>query len=551
MTPARRILSVWLPHWPVTRLRRITQQAAEAARSSGGAPARAASVSPDSLLVTAKTVRGVRLVAAVDAQGEAAGLRAGQTLTNARALCPNLDVVEADPGADERALSALVAWCERYTPLAAPDLPEGLWLDLTGCAHLFGGEAALMQDLAHRLWRSGIPCRMAVAGTTGVAWAVARFSLSANSLSVNTGQNGKASTEPRLVPSGGERAALARLPPASLRLDHRTVAGLRRLGIRTVAELARLPRSDITARFGPLPVLRLDQAFGDAEEAIAWPHPPLPWSERLAFAEPIGAPEDLARVISLLAHRLCACLAEKDQGGTRFAVRFHLVDEDIKRIVVTTALPSRDPAFLAKLFCEKLETVDPGYGIEVMTLDAEKTGPLGTPQEKLPSVAGRAGRDEGAEIVRTLDVLANRVGPGRIWRVAPQESHVPERAVKRIAPVPVAKQPAWVADPAAPRPIRLLRRPEPIEATAPVPDDPPILFRWRGAVHRVRAAAGPERISAEWWRSKLCEDEQAEIELVRDYYRVEDTNGARFWIFRAGIHGGRRAPRWYLHGLFA
>jgi protein ImuB len=150
-----------------------------------------------------------------------------------------------------------------------------------------------------------------------------------------------------------------------------------------------------------------------------------------------------------------------------------------------------------------------------------------------------------------VDTLANRIGSGRIWRVAPQESHVPERAVRRIPPLAAAKQPAWVADPSAPRPIRLLRRPEVIEATAPVPDDPPILFRWRGVLHRVRAAAGPERIAAEWWQRKLCTDERTEAELVRDYYRVEDTDGARFWLFRTGLHGGRRVPRWYLHGLFA
>jgi protein ImuB len=217
----------------------------------------------------------------------------------------------------------------------------------------------------------------------------------------------------------------------------------------------------------------------------------------------------------------------------------------VPQIAVATALAVRDPAYLAKLLSEKLETVDPGFGIEMMVLEAETVAPLKAPQTQLADVAAQEACDRLAGVV---DTLTNRLGGDRIFRVAPQASHVPERAVRRVPPLPV-RQPSWVGDPAAPRPIRLLRRPEEIEVIAPVPDDPPIRFRWRGVSHRVRAAAGPERIAAEWWHGKRS-GMRPETDLIRDYYRVEDSDGARFWIFLAGLHAADRMPQWYLHGLF-
>jgi protein ImuB len=506
----RRILSVWLPHWPITRL------------------SRSVSVSPDRPLVTVEASRGVRHLIAVGMRGEAQGLSPGQTLTAARAVCPALVPVDADPVADEAALARLAAWCERYTPMGAPDPPDRLWLDITGCTAVFASEAELVQDLATRLERNAIPCRLAIAGTTGAAWALAH-----------------AGKDRTILPSGEEKAALADLPITSLRLDAGTVAGLRRLGLRTVQDLLRIPRAQITARFGALPVLRLDQALGAMEEAIDWPRQPIEWHERLAFVEPIGTPEDLGRALARLAERLCCRLADQDKGGQRFVARFFRVDDVVPRIAVSTALPVRDPAYLHKLLCEKLDTVDPGFGIEVIVLEAEAVAPLPAPQTRLVDVAAQ---DAGDRLAGVVDTLANRLGTDRVSRVAPYASHVPERAVRRVPPLPV-KQPSWVGDPAAPRPIRLLRRPEEIEVIAPVPDDPPIRFRWRGVSHRVRAAAGPERIAAEWWRGKRS-GKRPETDLIRDYYRVEDSDGARFWIFRAGLHAEDRMPRWYLHGLF-
>jgi protein ImuB len=460
--------------------------------------------------------------------GEAQGLSPGQTLTAARAVCPGLIAVDADAPADEAALAKLAAWCERYTPMAASAPPDGLWLDITGCSVVFGGETELVGDLVRRLMWNAIPCRVAVAGTCGAARALAH--------------TGEAQT---ILPPGDEPAALADLPVTCLRLDDGIVLGLRRLGIRTVRQLQRIARAQITARFGAQPVLRLDQALGAIDEAIDWPRPAIEWQERLAFAEPIGTPEDLGRALQRLAERLCQRLAEQDQGGQRFVTRFFRVDDLVPRITVSTALPVREAAYVSKLLREKLDTVDPGFGVEVIALEAESVAPLRAPQSRLADLASPETSDRLADVV---DTLSNRLGADRVSRMVPFASHVPERAVRRVSPLPMS-QPSWVNDPAAPRPIRLLRRPEEIEVIALVPDDPPIRFSWRGVPHRVRAAAGPERIAAEWWSGKQP-GKRPETDLIRDYYRVEDADGARFWIFRAGLHAPDRMPRWYLHGLF-
>jgi protein ImuB len=467
-------------------------------------------------------------LAAVGEAGEAQGLFSGQTLTAARAICPKLIAVDADAPADEAALTRLAAWCERYTPMAATAPPDGLWLDITGCSAVFGSEMELVEELIRRLKWNAIPCRVAIAGTTGAAWTLAHA--------------GEAQV---ILPPGEEEAALADQPITGLRLDDGIVLGLRRLGIRTVRQLLRIPRPQITARFGAQPVLRLDQALGVIDEAIDWPRPPFEWQERLAFAEPIGTPEDLGHALERLAERLCRRLAEQDQGGQRFVARFFRVDDMMPQIAVGTALPVREAGYVSKLLHEKLDGVDPGFGVEVIVLEAEIVAPLRAPQAGLADLTMPDGSDRLASVV---DTLSNRLGADRVSRVVPFASHVPERAVRRVPPLPIS-QPSWVNDPTAPRPLRLLRRPEEIEVIAPVPDDPPIRFRWRGVSHRVRAAAGPERIAAEWWHGRRS-GKRPEMDLVRDYYRVEDADGARFWIFRAGLHAEDQMPRWFLHGLF-
>ena len=506
-----RILSVWLPNWPIHRLH------------CAGWPA-------DRPLATIEPVRGQLRIAAACHRATQAGIAPAMPLTQARALCPDLTVTDAGPQADVTGLARLAAWCERYTPLAAPDPPDGLWLDITGCAHLHGSEQALLQSLMTRLARPQkdqppLAARAAIAATPGAAWALAR-----------------SATRPALqiIPDGEERQSLAPLPTALLRLDPRITASLRRIGLRSIGELARQPRADLAARFGTTPGLRLDQAFGTASEAIIWPRAPADWSARQSFPEPIGTAEDLTRALTTLSETLCARLEATALGGLRFTAQFLRLDDahltERPSIHIATARPLRHAPRLTRLLTTKLDTIDPGLGLEAIILSADETVPLPLTQQQIDAPAA------AEDLTALIDDISNRLGPDRLWRPAPHQSHVPERAVTTAPPLTPTEP--WPTPPGA-RPLRLLRPPEPIEATAPVPDDPPLLFRWRGALHRVRAASGPERIAAEWWRrtQRDCR--------FRDYYEVEDTQGARFWLFRTGLPGEATPPAWYLHGLFS
>ena len=497
----RRVLSVWCPNWATERL-----------------PGAAGSERPEPV-ATAETVCGTRVVACACPRAQAKGVSAGQKLTDARAVCPELVVHEADPASDAAALRRLAAWCERYTPLAAPDQPDGLWLDITGCAHLWGNEHSLVENLVARLARIGHLSRAAVAGTPGAAWALARM--------------GSELCLAGPADSAELPEVLANLPVAALRLDTRTVSDLRRVGLRTVGQVAQTPRAALSARFGPAPVLRLDQMTGRVAEPVAWLCPFMPWEERLAFAEPVLTPDDLQRVLLLLTERLCARLLAAEQGGRRFKAEFFRVDGERPALSVSTALPVREPAYLHKLLAAKLETVDPGFGIEMARLSANCTAVLRITQREL------AGAGNG-QLAAVLDQVANRSTPRHVWRTAPGGSHVPEHAAVRVPP---HATPRWAGE-GLERPLRLMR-PEPIEVTALLPDHPPVQFVWRGVRRRVRAATGPERIAREWWRARPG-GERPETDMVRDYYRLEDAEGARFWVFRAGLSSGR----WFLHGVF-
>jgi protein ImuB len=503
-----RILCVWSPNWAVANWKR---------RNPGAGPVEAFA------LVQAE--RGARRLHAVDEQGAALGLFVGQKATDATALVPGLAIADADPAADSAALLALTDWCARFSPAVALDPPDGLFLDITGVTHLWGGEAALAADLRARLARNGIPALAAIAGGPGAAWAMAHF--------------GRAET---IVPPGGEASCLAGLPVAALRLAPAKAAQITRLGLATVSALGALPRDQIARRFGQDVVLRLDQALGAAREALSYRRPPTPWFARMSFAEPISAPEDLARVSTDIATRLCSRLEVAGQGGRRFELGFHRLDGVVQSLSIGLALPGRDARAISRLFAPKIETVDPGFGVEVVTLAAEGVQPLGARQTRLDEDR-EASSEEG--VAPLVDRLINRLGDAAVWRAEARSSHDPERAVARKPPLSPAAGAGW--DPERPRPLRLLRPPEPIEAMAPVPDDPPVFFRWRGALHRVRRAEGPERLAEEWWRRPFAE---AGTGHARDYYRVEDELGGRFWLFRDGLYQAKTPPKWWLHGLF-
>ena len=479
-------------------------------------------------LALIETVRSVRRLAALDDQARTLGLYPSQRVTDAMALCPELITAEADPEADAQALTALVDWCVRFSPAVASNPPDGLFLDITGVDHLWGGEAALRDDLKARLTANGLPFRLAIADTPGAAWALAHYG-----------------PDSAIAPPGGQAELLKPLPPAALRLDPEAAAQIGRLGLRRIEQLIEIPRAPLSRRFGAAVLNRLDQALGRAPEALAFRRPPTPWLARLDFFEPISAPDDMARVTADVAARLCARLEAKGHGARRFELAFHRVDGQALSLTIGLALAGRDATRIARLFQPRLETLDPGFGIEAVTLAAYQVEAVAGRQETLDDNTASATQDGLAPLV---DRLANRLGAERIWRTVPNESHLPEWAGARTPPLSVQETaaPAW--DPETPRPIRLFRRPEPLEQVlALTPDDPPRQFRWRGRLHQVRRAEGPERIGEEWWRADIAD---VRVGRVRDYYRVEDTGGARFWLFRAGLYSAGEPARWWLHGLF-
>jgi len=305
----------------------------------------------------------------------------------------------------------------------------------------------------------------------------------------------------------------------------------------------KLPRSQLTRRFGKGIVLRLDQALGHTDEALVFRRPANPWFERLAFAEPISAPDDLARAAADITARLCARLEAEGKGARRFEVAFHRLDGKVQAAGAGLSLAGHHAARIAKLVTPKLDVIDPGFGIEVVTITAEAVEAISPRQQRLDARA-EAAAEEG--LAPLIDRLANRLGEDRVWRAEPYESHIPERSVVRKPPMAAAAGKGWDSD--RPRPVRLFRKPEPIDAVAAlIPDDPPRRFRWRGRLHQVSKAEGPERIAAKWWRRPI---DDVSPDQVRDYYRVEDEDGARFWLFRAGLYDPDAPPKWWLHGLF-
>lgn len=546
------------------------------------------------------------VVAAVDAAAAALGLFPGMPLAQAQALVPGLAPQPAEPEADAAALRRLASWCLRYTPLTAPDAPDGIWLDITGCAHLHGGEAKLLRDLVGRLAAQGITASTAVADTPGAAHAMARCRGRKES------EESLASPLLSIIPVGESASALAPLPITALRLPPDIADALRLLGFETIGQLAATPRAPLTRRFGPVIAQRLDQALGTVFEPIVPVFPPDLVQARQSFVEPLSTPEAFTTVIASLTATICTALENTAQGARRLDLVFERVDGSIQSLRIGTARPARDARHLARLLEEKLERVDPGLGVEAMQLVVPRAEPLAYTQ-----TASLTEHIQTPDIAPLVDRLENRLGSQHVWRAAPMESDVPERSVRRLpalAPretrplrptgagplrstgvgslrptgagslrsstgvgslrstdagslrpngagllhsgaAPTGPQrsatrasyyPAstWPAD--LPRPVRLLDPPQPVDAMALLPDQPPVAFTWRHVRHRVRRADGPERIAGEWWKRT------GETRSVRDYFRVEDEDGHRYWLFRRG-DGEDPATgdlRWFLHGFF-
>ncbi|WP_323718259.1 Y-family DNA polymerase [Paracoccus aminovorans] len=486
-----RVISVFLPMWPVDRLRRQD------------------STPSDRPMVLAGRIGNRRVVTAVDAAAAGLGLRPGMSVSKAQALVQDLRIEAADAAADLASLERLAFWIlQRIAPIVAVDPPDGIVIDATGAAHLHGGEDPMLEALTGRVALSGVTARAAVGGTWGAAHALARF--------------------------GGD---LENMPPEALRLPAAIVAGLRDMGFGRIGDLMVQPRAPLTRRFGPELMRRIDQMFGDVPEPIAAIRPADLIETRRAFAEPIAAPETIARYIGKLVAALCAQLETQGLGARRLDLICHRVDRELQTVRVGLAVAQRDPARLTRLLCDKIPTIAPGFGIEIMTLAATIAEPLAARQTSTLA-------PEAPDLSGLIDILANRVGAQAIYRFAPVDSDVPERSSRRISALAEDSGAGWPHH--WPRPSRLLPRPEPIDTMALLPDQPPVWIAWRGVRRRIARADGPERIFGEWWTR------EAERIAVRDYFRVEDDAGERLWIFRAGDgeDAATGSHRWFLHGIF-
>jgi protein ImuB len=498
----RRVVSLFLPTWATDRLR----------RRNGGLP------KPDLPLITAMPDGNQRVIAAVDEAARRFKLRPGMTIAHAQSLVPDLHIHDAMPIEDEAGLGSLALWCTRYSPLVAPNPPDGIFIDIAGSAHLFKGETALLGDLRQRLASSKLAARVAVADTPGCAWAVARFG------------------KQEIVPPGRASDVLGGLPIAALRLDAAIIESLRDVGIERIAQLATKPRASLQSRFGSAVLMRMDQALGAAAEVLVSIVPPEVPRARLRFAEPLADPDDLQRVIALLCQNLTDDLEQRGVGARRLDLVFTRVDNIAQAVRIGTSRPNRNAAHLAKLLGERLVLIDPGFGIEEATLTASWIEAL-TERQMVGAHVAKAG--ENVDVGDLVDRLRIKLGADRVFRMMPVESDVPERASKRVPAMAQAKGVTWPDD--LPRPSRLLTPPELVNAIAEVPDAAPRFFVWRKSRHSIVKADGPERILGEWWR------DDAEIGKQRDYYRVENVEGQRFWLFRdaPADEGGR----WWLHGI--
>ncbi len=501
---SRRYLAVCLPLLPSERIRRI----------SSSAP-------PDFPFALVEKHRGGIRLAAVDSAALSLGLTPGLPLADARARVPELGVYDADDRADAALLDWLADACDRYTPMVATDPPAGLVLDITGCEHPFvDGEHGLVGDLARRLARLGLTARLSVAVTPDAAMALARY--------------------------GGEDIDV--LPVAALRVEPDIHVALARAGLKTIRDVARLPSAPLAARFGEdLPVL-LARLLGEVDVRIT-PRRAMPEIETEArFAEPIARTDDMLTTIARLVGEAAVTLSERGVGGRRFSIALFRSDGHVARLSVETGQPVRDPAVLDRLFRERIDALadplDPGFGYDMIRLAVHVIEELAPEQLQLDG-----GKVADRELVALIDRLGTRLGRHRVRRLAPVDTHIPEQAVLEFPAVEARESEAWpLVEAGEPplRPIHLFDPPHRIDVIAEVPDGPPRRFKWRRAMHEVARHEGPERIAAEWWMRR------DNAGLTRDYYRVEDVRGRRYWLFRHGLYGTEKPhPDWYLHGLFA
>jgi protein ImuB len=499
----RQWMALWLPRLPADRLTRA-------------AP-------PEGPLIVYEKIKNAFTLTALDRQASAAGLHVGMSLADARAIRPDVIAHEADMDADARLLDDIAEWCGRFTPIVVIDKPSGLLLDITGCAHLFGGPGKMLAEAQDRIKAQGFALRAAIAPTPGAAWAFSRL-----------GKN-------MVVEEEELESALFSLPVSALRLRPEAAALLRRLGLKTIGQIMHAPRQPFAARAGQDAMLRLDQALGRAPEALAPRRPPPPLFALRRLVEPVLTMEAILIVTQALITDLCGQLDERGSGARLLRLSLFGVDNRVRTVQLGLSRAEADPKIMLRLLRERLsvspEALDAEFGFDAGRLDAVEIAPVIL---RPVDLAPKAGRDAEAE-ARLIDRLTARLGAARIGRPSLTLVHAPERANGwAAADAKAIEAPALPKDGVMRRPLRLFSRAQAIEAVAPMPDGPPMRFRWRRVLHDVARAEGPERIMPDWLR--------APHGRPRDYYRVEDREGRRFWLYREDHED---APRWFLHGLFA
>lgn len=508
---SRRIVSIHLPHFAIERWETVMAR-------TGNAP-------PDDLPI-ALVREGTHgpVIHAANRAARQAGIVEGARVVDMRAVCPDLKVEYADLAGDRVALERLMLWSRRWCPWSVEDGADGLILDTTGSDHLWDGEAKMLEEMEARLSLLGLTARLAIAPTWGAAWALARYGPVRG-----------------ICPTDRVEGALAPLPAAGLRLDADTLLLLRRLGLKTIGAIARVPRLSLTRRFvraglSANPVLRLDQAMGRQAEPVSSVEARPPLRVRAVLPEPI---QDPTHTLPHLCETLCADLARAGCGARRLVLTVFRTDGEVSDIAIATAAANRDAEHLRRLFDGKLERINPGFGFDLVTLEATVTEPIKPLQKRLHGEARDA-----LELPRLIDRLAARYGPRAVKRPELRESHVPERAEGwRSA---LAPEPQDGSMPVLDRPLRLFDPAEEVRVLYAVPEGPPAQFVWRGQTHRVTRHAGPERIAPEWWHDMPGT-------RLRDYFRVEDVSGRRLWLYREGLleDGRGGSPRWFVQGVFA
>jgi protein ImuB len=496
-------MSIWFPHL-------ITDWLATRRLELRGCP----------VIVVAKD-HGRLIIAAANIETENRGIFTGMAAADAKAIIPGLCVVDEIPGKSAQLLNAIGEWCIRFTPVVAVDMPDGLILDISGCPHLWGGEQQYFNDITTRLGKRGYEARIAIADTIGAAWAVARFGMSRP-----------------IVEPYSQTAAILPLPPAALRLDPIVLERLRKVGFRKIEGFINIKRSALRRRFGEALLQRIDQALGIEMEVIIPLQPIAPYEERLPCLDPIRTAAGIEIALQKLLEALCKRLQEEEKGLRAAVLKCYRIDHKTVQVEIGTNRASRNTQHLFKLFELKIPLIEPALGIELFTLEATKVEEVTAEQESIWK-SGNCGI-ESPNVAELLDRIAGKFSNAAIRRYLPQEHYWPERSIKATSSLSEKPAADWRSD--RPRPTQLLSKPEGIEVSVPIPDYPPMLFIYKGKLHNIKKADGPERIEREWWL------EEGEL---RDYYTVEDEQGQRYWLFRSGHYSGDRTGQWFIHGFFA